>query len=243
MGLPAAAVQSDIVAHSMGGDIARTIASQTGFLNDDNYDQGSIHKLITIDTPHLGSPLASKLLTTQESCLRKAVLAPFGNFVFESVMLGSPLPISGAIGDLSPSSQALSSIAQQGSHAIPTAFIAATYDNFGSAKTSFFANVAFAVCGNGDPLAQDLAFDPARDWPAIFGEPSDAIVGLSSQLDGFTSGGFTFSGFLHSGGANFLGFSGSNVLDPDSTARIPSTVIKLLNTPVTNTASFQPVDP
>lgn len=63
--IPVAAVQADVVAHSMGGDIARTIASLTQFLSDPNnpnFGQGSIHKVITIDSPHLGSPLATKLL-------------------------------------------------------------------------------------------------------------------------------------------------------------------------------------
>lgn len=244
VGLPAAAVQADIVAHSMGGDIARTMVSQTGFLNDDNYDQGSIHKLITIDTPHLGSPLASKLLNNQESCLQHWVLAPFGDFVFSSVILGSPFPISGAIGDLSPSSQALANISAQGPHSIPTALIAATYGDFVSAQSSGRANTIFVICGNNSgSLAQDLVLDPANDWPAIFGEPSDAIVGLSSQLGGFSSSGFVFSGFLHSSGVKNLGFSGNTVLDPDSTTGIPSTVIRLLNTPVTDTASFEPVNP
>jgi len=244
MGIPAAAVQADIVAHSMGGDIARTMVIQPNFLNDDNYGQGSIHKLITIDTPHLGSPLASALLKSQESCLQRWVLAPFGNFVFSSVTLGSPFPISGAIGDLSPSSQALSNIGAQGSHPIPTALIAGTYTNFVSAKTSPTANTIFTICGNNTgSLAQDLVLDPANDWPAIFGEPSDAIVGLSSQLDGFSSSGFVFSGFLHSSGANTIGFSGPTVLAPDSITGIPSTVIKLLNTPITNTSSFQSVNP
>lgn len=243
MGIPAAAVQADIVAHSMGGDIARTIALQPNFLNDDNYGQGSIHKLITIDTPHLGSRLASALLEPQESCVQHWVLAPFGNFVFSSVTLGSPLPISGAVGDLSPSSQALANIGAQGSHPIPTALIAATYTNFGSAQSSPRANTIFLLCGNNDPLAQDIGLNPAVGWPAIFGEQSDAIVPLSSQLDGFSSSGFVFSGFLHSSGAQRLGFSGNTVLDPDSTTGIPSTVIKLLNTPITNTASFLPVNP
>lgn len=243
MGIRAAAVQADIVAHSMGGDIARTMVLQQNFFNDDNYGQGSIHKLITIDTPHLGSPLATALLKSQESCIQHWVLAPLGNFVFSSVILGSPFPINGAIGDLSPSSQSLSNIGAQGSHPIPTALIAATYANFGSIQTSIDGNVIFLLCGNSDPLAQDVGLNPAVSWPAIFGEQSDAIVPLSSQLDGFSSGGFVFSGFLHSKGAQNLGFSGPMVLDPDSTTGIPSTVIKLLNTPVTNTSSLQAVNP
>lgn len=53
-----AVVQADVVAHSMGGDIARVMPTVTGFANQTNYGLGPVHKLITIGTPHQGSPLA-----------------------------------------------------------------------------------------------------------------------------------------------------------------------------------------
>ena len=46
----------------MGGDIMRTVASLPTFLSADTYGVGPIDKLITIGTPHLGSPLAIQLL-------------------------------------------------------------------------------------------------------------------------------------------------------------------------------------
>lgn len=253
LGIPVAAVQADIIAHSMGGDIARMIAADPSYPSNTTFGQGTIHKLITIDTPHLGSPLAARLVSSQESCIR-GVLGYFGNFAFNSVSLSSLELVPGAVGDLSPGSSALSTIATQNSHPLPTAFIAAAYSNFGSAKTSVFANAIFLVCGYSDPLAQALGLDPADDWPAIFSEPSDAIVGQSSQLNGLSpSAGIVFSeangntpqgGLLHSSGANKLGFSGPSVLSsPGDGNPVPAAVINLLNTTVTNMASFQSVNP
>src|SRR4029077_4672711 len=47
---PVATVQVDIVARSMGGDVARTLPLLTGFASDNTFGRGIIHKLITIDT-------------------------------------------------------------------------------------------------------------------------------------------------------------------------------------------------
>jgi hypothetical protein len=58
-------VQADVVAHSMGGDIARTMAGLSNFTSQSNYGLGPIHKLITIGTPHLGTPLATDLIDSK----------------------------------------------------------------------------------------------------------------------------------------------------------------------------------
>jgi PKD repeat protein len=52
-----AVTQVDVVAHSMGGLLARLAWEP----RDDNYQAGDIHKLITLDSPHLGSPVATAL--------------------------------------------------------------------------------------------------------------------------------------------------------------------------------------
>ncbi len=56
-----AAVQFDLVTHSMGGLLARNLATLNSYRRVVNYRKGDIHKLITLDTPHLGSQLANKL--------------------------------------------------------------------------------------------------------------------------------------------------------------------------------------
>ena len=56
-----AASQVDTVAHSMGGLMARGFVQQSDYLKQDNFMKGSIHRLITIGTPHLGGPLSKFL--------------------------------------------------------------------------------------------------------------------------------------------------------------------------------------
>jgi pimeloyl-ACP methyl ester carboxylesterase len=53
-----AASQVDIIAHSMGGLIARGYVQQPDYKKRENYMKGSIHRLITIGTPHFGGPLS-----------------------------------------------------------------------------------------------------------------------------------------------------------------------------------------
>src|SRR5690625_1373498 len=55
--LSVAAVQADVVAHSMGGIVTRTMPITVGFGSATTFGHGNIQKLITVDTPHLGSPL------------------------------------------------------------------------------------------------------------------------------------------------------------------------------------------
>ncbi len=241
-----AAVQADIVAHSMGGDITRALVLQPSFLNDHTFGQGSIHKVITIDTPHLGSPLATQILSPQENggCLQN-LLAQNGKFVFNTVSLTSATQsASGALGDLvdSPPSPALTAIAKQGQHLLPTAVIAGVYTNFARlddlvSKATVIRN--WPIGCPSDPLAQDLT---STKWPTIFDNTAnDAIVSETSQLNGLSPV-FVFQSVVHSPGTEDLGFSGPSVLDPDSVTGIPSTVILLLNTPVTE-ASFNPLTP
>jgi pimeloyl-ACP methyl ester carboxylesterase len=56
-----AASQVDIIAHSMGGLMARGFVQQPDYKRKENYMKGSIHRLITIGTPHFGGPLSKFL--------------------------------------------------------------------------------------------------------------------------------------------------------------------------------------
>ena len=67
----------------------------------------------------------------------------------------------------------------------------------------------------------------AQSWPTVFGQDSDAIVPLTSQLNNST--GLSFPGLIHSAGVKSLSFAGPSELDPDEMTHIPSTVIVLLN--------------
>ncbi len=56
-----AASQVDVVAHSMGGLMARGFVQQSDYKEPDNFMKGSIHRLITIGTPHFGGNLSKFL--------------------------------------------------------------------------------------------------------------------------------------------------------------------------------------
>jgi pimeloyl-ACP methyl ester carboxylesterase len=236
-GIEIAAIQADVVAHSMGGDIARAITVDHDFLNDSTLGQGIFHKLITIDTPYFGTPLAGQLLEDGNSCVRN-ILARKGNIAFESVT--TPLgTFNGAVFDLEGDgsggslSTALNSLRQPNVHPVPTTVIAGimTAQNRASVFSSIAANYIRARCPT-DFLAESLT---ASDWSDVFlGQNSDAIVPLESQMNGLP--GPPFSGFVHSDGTETLGFTWPSVLDesrpPQAVHRIPARVIDLLNTPV-----------
>lgn len=244
--IPVAAVQADIVAHSMGGNIARALVLQPGFLSDLNFGQGNIHKIITIDTPHLGSPIATDLVLFGqiESCLQ-GLLAQKGDFAFSSVTLSGQL-VNGAMADLgglpvSNQPTALSQIAASGPHFLPTALIVGVYTEFWSLTTSPDAfgirNWPFG-CPN-DPLAQTLT---SSGWPANFsGQPNDAMVSEGSQLNGLNAAaGFVLTpSYVHSLSTEKLGFLSPSVLD---SGVVPNQVIAFLNLPVTE-AAFNPLNP
>ncbi len=247
--IPVAAVQADIVAHSMGGDITRTLALQPTFLNIFTFGQGNIHKVITIDTPHLGSPVAIQLLSSGENggCLQD-LLAGRGRFTLSSVVFSDGSSFSGAVADLQGDditralSNALAALNSSSSHPLPTAFIAGVYTNFAILddtlnEATLVRNWPFG-CPN-DPLAQELT---STGWPAIFhNNPNDAIVSENSQLNGLIpSPGSQFFGYVHSPGTENLGFSAPSVIDAGP---VPNQVIFLLNTPLTNSVYYNLLNP
>ncbi len=96
----AAAIQADVVAHSMGGTIARTIPlTSSQFFTPETFGSGYVHKLITIDTPHLGSPLATQLMSGQNNCTL-SIFASLEKFSFVSVVLSNGFTKAGAVWDL-----------------------------------------------------------------------------------------------------------------------------------------------
>src|SRR5260370_35409257 len=74
------------------------------FSRGDNYAQGVIDKLITVGTPHLGTPLAPQLLgdgtngQPNNTCVRDH-LADKGNISFLTLTI-SGVQVPGAVGDL-----------------------------------------------------------------------------------------------------------------------------------------------
>ncbi len=227
----------------MGGDITRTAEYDPFYANRNSFGIGKVHKLITIGTPHLGTPLASQLLDAANTCLR-TVFTQRERPAFSTVVPDGSPQLNGAVGDLHGDgtgankganlSAALNTIRAPNAHETPTALIAAKMaPSNTNGLLQFWERQGLALylsqkaCkGRNEPLIGALT---SGNWSSVFGgHDSDGIVPVSSQ------GGFgdPIPGVIHSDGIKFLGFSGSSELDSDAETGIPSKVIQLLNTPL-----------
>ncbi len=225
-----AAVKADIVAHSMGGDVSRTMLLPPNlFLNNPTFPTfgaGPINKLITIATPHLGTPVAALLLASNNTCVRN-VLNSDGDYALSSITF-SGQTVDGAVGDLegngfgSSLSMALSNF--KTSQPFKTAYIAgiATSTNLNGLSCILCTAQLMRTLCSGNPLATDLT---ATKWTTIYGQSNDTIVPLDSALNNLK--GLQFSGVIHTAALETLDFKGPSVLDPAS--NISNEVISLLN--------------
>jgi pimeloyl-ACP methyl ester carboxylesterase len=237
-----AAVQADVVAHSMGGDIARVMGGGgPAFADQGNYGFGPIHKLITIGTPHQGTPLAVDLLPgasgDPNGCVRNT-LAANGEVSLQSETI-SGVSINGAVGDFAAAPSNLPA-----TEPFPMAFLAgSTNSNSLKGLGNTGSGLAiFAICGTlaGDPLGYDLG---QNYWTLLVfsNAANDGIVPVTSQLNTGQANGTTsttantLSGVIHSPGIEPLGFNPPSELDASS--GIPDAVVNLLNE-ATNGADF-----
>ena len=246
----AAAVTADVVAHSMGGLVVRTMALDPLFASNDTYGNGPINKLITIGTPHLGSPLATDLLQDANQCVRGVYTkAHKASLITATTSQGT---FNGAVADLEGDgvpngflSPALTRLVDAGPYPFPVALISSTTnpDNLSNLNCGPYYCQAWWVkqaCDN-PPIVQDplaIALMPTDStgttgWNTIFGQPNDAVVPISSQLDGRLGGGGpntpTLTGVIHSQGLYDLDFSPPSELEPRGA---PAQVLILLNEPL-----------
>jgi pimeloyl-ACP methyl ester carboxylesterase len=239
----AAAAQVDVVGHSMGGLVTRAVANVLGYAGSDTFGAGYVHKLITIGTPHLGSPLALDMLNGQNQCVANQ-LASLGSFSFATATVAiAPIPLPGAIGDLEGNgfggdlSLPLQGLLQSQGNVMPTAMIAGETAAVNLAglncvlASGCLAAVARQYC-NDTQLGPLLT---AAGWPTIFDpDPSDAIVNLTSEQDALTS--TNVQGVIHTVALEQLDFVGPSELD--SLSGIPPLVTQLLNVPATQARGF-----
>jgi pimeloyl-ACP methyl ester carboxylesterase len=64
-----AAVQADVFGHSMGGVLGRIAAGGDEYRRDSNYGEGDFNKLVTVDSPHHGSPWADAVVACRDNPL------------------------------------------------------------------------------------------------------------------------------------------------------------------------------
>jgi len=241
----AAAAQADVVAHSLGGLVTRQISLLPEYLDQPSFGVGNVHKLITIGTPHFGSPLATALLQDPNA---ECMLASQHSLVFGS-WVGAPGAQSigaGAVYDMQGEtslSQALSTLNGSNPHALPVSAIAGQISgandlhlsllNWNSWLTNIQNTIpliaaTFRLVGFGcGPCSIEVAL-AANNWFSLFnGNANDGMVSVGSQLHGAGSG---WPGLIHTIRLVDLGFTGPGELqDP---VNIPNNVVNLLNQPV-----------
>lgn len=233
--LTVAVTQGDVIGHSMGGLVTRQLPLLLGFGSDDTFGRGVVHKLITIGTPHLGTPIAQQLLDPANQCIA-GVLAFAGKLSISSATVNGTA-VDGAVADLEgdgtnpgAANNALKNLQAPQSY-FPIAIVAglATQTNLAGLDCGLFCTptmLKWLACRHHSPLADDLS---SSGWPAIFSQQnSDTIVPLTSQMP--VSNGKRFVGVIHSNGLLGLDFVGPAELDSQS--GIPQAVIDLLNEPI-----------
>ncbi len=234
-----AATQADIVAHSLGGLVTRGAEFLPSYVGRDSFQAGSFDKLITIATPHLGSPLAVQIVQANNGCVRE-LLAEHGSISFQTLSFSGAGKV-GAIGDLagdgnggglSPAVTKLGT--SNGGHSVPTAMIVGLMNanNLAGLSRGYTAGsyLRSRACRN-SPLAQNLT---VAGWPTVFGQDSDAIVPVTSQRNN-GSAAATVPGVVHTSsivGISGLGFNGPAETDAlGSVNTVQTSVIRFLNAP------------
>ncbi len=188
-----AVTQADVVGHSLGGLMARSLSQQESSIQKSNYNFGYIHRLITLGTPHKGSALGPALYNNKD------ILAQLSNSdanSFASVSILMKL-LGGTIGPCLRDFNENGPVIQNNLQLIPNI---ETYSIGGD----YEGNILNALEYSGvDQLLQILT---GKTHKQIFQgtvcnlgtEPkSDVIVPLYSQMGG-NSLGTIYSGVSHS---------------------------------------------
>jgi pimeloyl-ACP methyl ester carboxylesterase len=230
----AAAAQLDFIVHSMGGLIANNMPKYPAlFQGVATYGQGYIHKLITIDTPYYGSPLALYLGEAYPNC--KEWLD------FEGLFVG------GAVTDLTPNSAFLT-----GLYPLPSAYPKHAISGQLSADQVVSANIAVSRFFTLDPynpcisvfsipgVTQPQDFNFTAYYGATdptYGGANDMIVSVYSQLGPLQNYSNSITGYSHSPAIVklppfFTVIDIPGVLDLVSPN--PGTAVQLLNDQVSN---------
>ena len=227
-----AATQVDVIGHSMGGLLSRLYVANldnVGYIRNDNFGEGDINRLITLDTPHLGSPLGDVLLGITEA-LNLPMLALWlvvTDGVFGCVQCG-------AVGDLSPSSLIITNlpIANVPSHAIVgKGGSDVIQQGLEEIVLSPLEKAILKVLRAVGAISSDI-FPP--------GSQHDLVVGRISQEGGLSAG----SGLISLFGFDMPpGTIAAHFTVTGTDAAVGDRIIELLNTPVADASVFAPAFP
>ena len=172
-----AASQVDIVAHSMGGLMARGFVQQSDYLKQDNFMKGSIHRLITIGTPHLGGPLSKFLYDHRDDwyCFdENGEISPAKKCDATPVQLKNRIQITqGGVESLIPGSDAYSNLRQTN---VKSYAIAGTWRKEATGSHEHQQSYYRTITNNNNFNLEQDGFDGEYE--------NDLMVSVKSQLGG-----------------------------------------------------------
>jgi pimeloyl-ACP methyl ester carboxylesterase len=168
-----AASQVDIVAHSMGGLMARGFVQQSDYKRKENYKKGSIHRLITIGTPHLGGPLSKLLYDHRDDryCFDGIGEISPAEKCDAPVQLKTRIQIEGGVESLIPGSDAYSNLRQTN---VKSYAIAGTWRKEATGSHEQQASYYRTITNNNNFDLEQDGFDGEYD--------NDLMVSVKSQL-------------------------------------------------------------
>lgn len=251
-GLPVAASQVDVIGHSLGGLMGVGMRTLSDFFNDLNYRKGYYHKIITIGSPHRGTPHANYMLNGSSSCSAE-LSSMTGSYPFSTVQIdgktytgavedqrgdanGEFLSIALQLLDLPPGKLSDGTTAP----AVPLGILAGrlTSNNFSDLVTQK-GLAARHFCSVPDYVAENYSNE---GWSNIFGgKAHDGIVPFLSATkllskywwaDGVVHGEGTAGGATDWPWSHNIGFYGPHLLEDRSGA--PTQIIHLLNASVSS---------
>lgn len=260
-GISAAAVQVDAVAHSMGGNIVRAMVPNSYFRVQENYRSGLIHKLITLNTPHLGSEFADRLYDRKD---QYALLTPPGGNIFETcaqLFADKGMIVGDAVRDLQTDSEMIATILKEKTFPIKTYVLV----GIASSSQEGIAENNWRDIGQGNVGGDNALLSPCRgllpdyNFENVFGPgvSNDLIVSESSQRAhelGYAGGSPPFKtsdAIIHAVDPSLF-TEGPDALDriilSDGTygaagTENPKAVIDALNRPVIDSGSFGDILP
>lgn len=185
----AAAIHADVIAHSMGGDLVRVLPLCNtavyqdcvfDYFLDSNFRAGDIGRVITIATPHFGSPLANAMWDNRTTSCTFGIWPFTKTATVTDLLAGVNLTIAGAVEDLRENVAPITTLT---SHHPPFGIhffvgTAATADEtIVNAKLLQFVN---DHCGS--------VFTGANIRSVFHNNDSDIIVSAPSQRGNLTSG-------------------------------------------------------
>ncbi|MDQ2696134.1 MAG: hypothetical protein M3Z21_12300 [Pseudomonadota bacterium] len=221
-----ATTQADVIAHSMGGLLSRLYAQEPQYRRPDNLNAGDIRRLLTLDTPHLGSNFANLVVALHDAEPEQT------EATIARIIPGGAEVTNGAVCDLAENSPVLSRLAggtTLSAHAItatggPTGSETAPAPYWGGVLgfSSFEAALTKTECARRERRGRaSICVETRHLFPQDivdghrFREPNDAIVPVSSQRGGFAATSAAVDNFpnlLHFGASFVAGVTNRQVV-------------------------------